>query len=485
MPVASTRNEHESLTRAVQLARETYHEVLDAIKHQDDKINRFLVAIAFLTTGAIAYVLKAELLDVRYVAGEHKVPLIAISAGIYLSATIIAVVLLLMALSTELKLPGAKPNDAEDSRLHESLLYFHMIGAQPLRGWFKRWDLPVDELEAILRKQYLREAHNLSERARVKDGLTDEAAAVYIYALMWLAVGLLLGTYTSQFPPVMQDGRAVVTMELSLAFWPIVIAGVVFATHALLQLHNIFRHERSSPDVEWHRAAGRAYAGRETAPGALCLGGGVRAPGDCVLEAVGPAGPGPSGCAAAFPGRAGKPDRSVDYCALKEAVDEGGRLNIALRSLTRLMPWVAVYVLCAAATAVTDGGYAYAWSAGVAVATGAIWWVAWPRIKRARSVRPVVTAAVGASFIGIGLPVASVLWQRSWLALAAAAGPATLLSCLTGLRQFSDGGRLKNETAEKLADEDVRRSLLIPWSEDFWQAPSRRSPKDGDDTQPA
>src|SRR4051794_32127601 len=42
--------------RAIELAERAYKEVLDATKHQDDKVGRFLTAIAFLTTGSIALI---------------------------------------------------------------------------------------------------------------------------------------------------------------------------------------------------------------------------------------------------------------------------------------------------------------------------------------------------------------------------------------------------------------------------------------------
>ncbi|WP_324276633.1 hypothetical protein [Blastococcus brunescens] len=240
------------------MARQTYVEVLDATKHQDDKVNRFLVAIAFLTTGAIAFVLKTELLGIRYIVDNERLPLIAVAAAMYLVMTIAAVILLLMALSTELKLPGrSQQQTGEDVRLDKSLLYFQMIGSQPLRQWFRRWDQPDDQLEDLLRKQYLREAHNLSERARVKYGLTDEAAALYIYGLMWLATGLLLGTHASQRPSMLRVTTAGQHLTLPLAFWPLVIMTSIFAGHAALQIYNVYRHERSDAEVTWRLAANR------------------------------------------------------------------------------------------------------------------------------------------------------------------------------------------------------------------------------------
>ncbi|MDP8928253.1 MAG: hypothetical protein M3O70_06675 [Actinomycetota bacterium] len=39
-----------------QRLRETYQEVLAAMKHEDDKVGRFLTAIAFLVAGALIFV---------------------------------------------------------------------------------------------------------------------------------------------------------------------------------------------------------------------------------------------------------------------------------------------------------------------------------------------------------------------------------------------------------------------------------------------
>ena len=46
--------------RRLEFARHVYEEVLDATKHQDDKIGRFLAAIAFLFAGAVAFGTRAR-----------------------------------------------------------------------------------------------------------------------------------------------------------------------------------------------------------------------------------------------------------------------------------------------------------------------------------------------------------------------------------------------------------------------------------------
>lgn len=49
----------EDRPKMIARAEFTYREVLDATKHQDDKVGRFLTAISFLTAGTVAVVLQS------------------------------------------------------------------------------------------------------------------------------------------------------------------------------------------------------------------------------------------------------------------------------------------------------------------------------------------------------------------------------------------------------------------------------------------
>jgi hypothetical protein len=79
-------------------ARKTYDEVLDATKHQDDKIGRFLTAIAFLFTGAIALGVRTDIPAVKVLIGGTPRALPAIFLGLFLALSIFSVLLLLVAL---------------------------------------------------------------------------------------------------------------------------------------------------------------------------------------------------------------------------------------------------------------------------------------------------------------------------------------------------------------------------------------------------
>ncbi|WP_217996947.1 hypothetical protein, partial [Nocardioides jensenii] len=83
------------------LAERSYKEVLDATKHQDDKVGRFLTAIAFLTTGAIALITTNPSTAIARefaLPGGSSQPLLAWVTGVFLAFTLGSVTLLLLCL---------------------------------------------------------------------------------------------------------------------------------------------------------------------------------------------------------------------------------------------------------------------------------------------------------------------------------------------------------------------------------------------------
>lgn len=230
-------------------ARESYAEVLDATKHQDDKINRVLVGIAFLTTGAIALFFKPDIAGARWYLGGRQYPLVALTTGAYVACTLVAVVLLLLSLSSELRLPGGEPGGAPND-LEGSYLYFTFIANRTRLAWTESWNRPVKDLEQDLLKQYIKETHNLAQRARVKYGRTDEAAAMFVLALMFLAIGFLLS---------LEVVTRTATGPLGFGWVAAGIVGGVFAVHTFLQLYIVYRSEQQETAKLWQmmRRAGR------------------------------------------------------------------------------------------------------------------------------------------------------------------------------------------------------------------------------------
>ncbi len=308
------------------------------------------------------------------------------AAAGYLAATSVAVLLLLMALSSELKLAGRKPaypRSDESAPLSESLLYFQMIGSRPLGKWLRMWDRPSRRLEADLQVQFVREAHNLSERARVKYSLTDEAAAIYIYGLMYLAVGFLLGIHALQRPELS-------SATFSLAGWPIGLAIAVTATHALIQLYNLYQHERSVAQVSWLLAARKAREGSTE--------------------------------------------------ELNETLADAARLGDAqywtLRSTLLLMPLVPVYVTCAGLLAVTHGNLRGILAAVAAISAAGAGVVIWPRFRQIDGRRRMMVPVVAA--VGAVLPIVASILEWSLMAIVLMIVPATAMSAFTVTRQLQN-----------------------------------------------
>jgi hypothetical protein len=93
------------------LLRGSYTEVLDATKHQDDKIGRLFTGVSFLTAAAIATANlgKPSYLSQRYTEFSTPVelpPLGILTLAVYLVLVIFCVMLLINSLATPLRTPG-------------------------------------------------------------------------------------------------------------------------------------------------------------------------------------------------------------------------------------------------------------------------------------------------------------------------------------------------------------------------------------------
>ena len=168
-------------------ARKAYDEVLDATKHQDDKIGRFLTAIAFLFTGAIAFGARSDVLSERVEIGGLPRALPGIFLGLFLTLAIVAVLLLLVALGPNLNLPAPEREGGTASRL-----FFLSMARTTANDWWTRlWEQDPPTLEVVVRN-YVHDAHNLAIKTNYKSNRTNEARAVFTLALLFLALSVIL-----------------------------------------------------------------------------------------------------------------------------------------------------------------------------------------------------------------------------------------------------------------------------------------------------
>lgn len=178
----------------------TYKEVLDATKHQDDKVGRLLTAISFLTAGALAL---ANLAGGKTVAARFEVQPFRLPVGMFcltffLLAVFVTVVLLIASIATPLRLPGHTPatkHRAQNSEgpvqgIKTSQLYFAEIAKVSVNQWKYKWEGSADNLRKERLETLVRETHNLSVRTNFKYDRTTEAIAVFSAALLAFALAV-------------------------------------------------------------------------------------------------------------------------------------------------------------------------------------------------------------------------------------------------------------------------------------------------------
>jgi arginine exporter protein ArgO len=107
----------------------SYHEVLDATTHQDDKVGRFVAGIAFLTAAALVFLQQAGVLSVHYRLGNSEVALPALTLGGFLVLIMFSLLAYVLATSAPLTVPSAKAKQAP-STAPSSRLFFLLIAAE-------------------------------------------------------------------------------------------------------------------------------------------------------------------------------------------------------------------------------------------------------------------------------------------------------------------------------------------------------------------
>lgn len=147
------KDDSDKKRRILELLTGSYVEVLDATKHQDDKIGRLFTGISFLTAAALALANlgAGQYLRQTYAGWEGAPPPAMLFLAIYLVLVVLAVMLLINSLATPLRVPGLsrinkKPTVAWVNGVKSSQLYFGEISKLGLLEWERKWTGKVDEL---------------------------------------------------------------------------------------------------------------------------------------------------------------------------------------------------------------------------------------------------------------------------------------------------------------------------------------------------
>jgi hypothetical protein len=171
----------------VKVFERSYAEVLAALKHQDDKLNRTLTALAFLTAAGVAvYVNLEEPDDVVQFSGTGP-SVTAVLFVVFLGAVALALLTALAAIG-----PG-RPLAKANTSASKSLLFYPLIAMNGEWDKFLGWS--DDELDKELTRHYHAEAFDIAKRVRYKVGRARESGAFVQLAIVSLT---LLGIFETR-----------------------------------------------------------------------------------------------------------------------------------------------------------------------------------------------------------------------------------------------------------------------------------------------
>jgi hypothetical protein len=234
------------LEAKLELINASYAEVLDATKHQDDKIGQLLIGIAFLTaaTLALAALGMPSFITRAFVVHPFALPLGLIALAAFLVGVLFSVMLLLASLGTPLRLPGLgkkknlSKNDYMQRVKEVSQIYFYEISRISVDQWAHKWEVSAEELKRQRLKSLINETHNLGLRTSAKYDRTTEAVALLSLSLLEFALSVIFVSIIAGSP----GGYKPILLEL----WQRIIIGGIFGCYFWAQLMGRIRYDRQA-----------------------------------------------------------------------------------------------------------------------------------------------------------------------------------------------------------------------------------------------
>jgi hypothetical protein len=237
----------DNLDAKLKLIEFSYGEVLDATKHQDDKIGRMFMSVAFLTaaTLALAGLASASFITRTFHVTPYELPLGLIALTVFLVCMLFAVLQLLVSFATPLRAPGID-QVGRDWKITDwvqgveaSQIYFYPISGVDSHEWMRKWTANAAELKRERFEQLVRETHNLGVRTTFKYDRGAEAVATLSFALLAFGIAIVFVAIAAGSP-----GTAVI--ELNLAHR--LAIGFILGGYCALQLVARVRYVRQALD---------------------------------------------------------------------------------------------------------------------------------------------------------------------------------------------------------------------------------------------
>ncbi|MDB4896568.1 MAG: hypothetical protein JWN15_2830 [Firmicutes bacterium] len=247
------------------LLERSFDEVLDAIKHMDDKIGRLLTSVAFLTaaTLALAALGAAKYLGYGFTVTPFIIPVALISITSFLLGVFIAVMLLLAGLTAPIGVPGVTGDPSQDppdtgetdsnrdaeaaasrDARRTSQLWFLKIAEATQEEWKEEWGREIDRIRNR-EDDLIQETQNLARRATFKHDRIREAVAILSISLLAFAVAVVFTAAAASSCPAAASScgpTAVVRIDALHRY----ALGALFAAYILVQVGIPVRHATQS-----------------------------------------------------------------------------------------------------------------------------------------------------------------------------------------------------------------------------------------------
>jgi hypothetical protein len=233
----------------------SYSEVLSALKHQDDKLNRTLTAIAFLTAAGITLYARAATAGPSKTASgtsraashfsESSLDIRGFFFTVFLFSVVFAVTLALSAIGPSAPYPEISPRSRRaGSAPDDSLLFYARITKSADWDRYLKWGKA--RLTEKLARDFHDEAQTIAHRVEYKVARSRESAAFVLLTVVALS---LLGIFSIGSFTLGQQWWLAVTLLLILLVLP-------FIDLAYMRLLHFSPPERSTAWLSYGLLAG-------------------------------------------------------------------------------------------------------------------------------------------------------------------------------------------------------------------------------------
>jgi hypothetical protein len=209
----------DKYTRKLEIFKQSYQEVLAALKHQDDKLNRILTALAFLTVAGVALFSRVTGPNNGLTLGDSGPGAPVVLFVVFLIAVAIGVIVTLTAIG-----PGSPLHQASTpeqwAKLPKSLIFYALIARN--EKWGKRFDEPADDLEKELARNYHQETRQIARRVVYKVVRAREAVAWVQLAIVALALMGIFGAIGLSATTRWWVASGLLVVVLAIPLWDLV-----------------------------------------------------------------------------------------------------------------------------------------------------------------------------------------------------------------------------------------------------------------------